>query len=80
MYYGVRAFLDLMQQSGSLDSEPQARCVECRDWPAIPRRVFYHRMDDFGRAGKGVQTYKDLIYDQVAGGRYNLLSSTCGAA
>ena len=73
MYYGVRAFLDLMQQSGNVGSEPQARCVECRDWPAIPRRVFYHRMDDFGRAGKGVQTYKDLIYDQVAGGRYNLL-------
>ncbi len=77
MYYAVRALLDLIRQSTLGEADARARCVHCEDWPAVPIRVLYHRIDDYYRAPKGVQTYKDFIYDQVAGGRYNLLILNC---
>ena len=73
MYYGVRAILDILTLSGPSDEEPRAVCVECVDWPAVSRRVLFHRMDHSYRIPYGLRTYKEFIYDQVAGGRFNLL-------
>jgi len=73
MYYGVRAFLDILQQCFLITGKAQARAVYCEDWPAVSKRIVYHQFNSRFPVSVGVQTYKDFIYDQVAGRRYNLL-------
>ena len=80
MYYGVRALLDLICQSGMGEAAAQCRHVHCEDWPQTPLRVLYHRIDNFYRGPRSVRAYKDFIYDQVAGGRFNLLILNCRGA
>ncbi len=78
MYYAVRGFLDLMQQSSLEADAPRAHCVRWRDWPDIPVRVAHHYIAAHCRyrGGPSVEAFKKLVYDQVAGGRYNLLILT----
>ncbi len=77
MYYGARALLDVIGQSSLGDVAARCQHVHCEDWPAVPLRVVYHRIDNYYLVNHGVQTYKDFIYDQVAGGRFNLLILNC---
>ncbi|NOY80184.1 MAG: family 20 glycosylhydrolase [Kiritimatiellaeota bacterium] len=78
MYYAVRGFLDLMQQSSLAADAPRAHCVRWRDWPDIPIRVAHHYLAAHCRyrGGPSVEAFKKLVYDQVAGGRFNLLILT----
>lgn len=73
MYYGIRAVLDIVRQSSLGEVPAQAKAVHCEDWPEKDHRVVFMRIDSRYRISPGVDAMKDFIYDQVAGGRQNLL-------
>jgi len=77
MYYGVRSLLDLIKQSTLGEAEVRAREVHCKDWPATKLRVHYHRIDHGYQVPFGPETYKSFLYNQIAGGRFNLLIINC---
>jgi len=80
LYYAVRALLDIIRQSSFAKPEAGALFVHCEDWPAIAIRV---NLDTFisqryHRTPLSVDSYKKHIYDQIAGGRYNLYAMQIG--
>lgn len=74
MYYGVRTLLDLIAES-SLDlSNPQIRYVQCEDGPRSSKRVLYYYLGvSRYKTPTSVEAVKRFIYNEVAGGRYNLM-------
>ena len=74
MYYAVRALLDLARQSSFARSEAGILHTHCEDWPSIPRRVYmdFFISERYHSTPLTVEAFKEHIYDQVAGGRYNL--------
>jgi hypothetical protein len=75
MYYGVRAFIDLVCLSSADGPEARAKCGEIHDKPGVKRRVFmlYPEMGLAENVKPEISELKDLIFDQVAGGRYDTL-------
>lgn len=77
MYYAVRTLLDVIKQTTVGSAPAAAQCLKIEDWPETKIRVHYHRIDHNYRTPLGAQTYKDYIYNQLAGGRFNLLILNC---
>ncbi len=75
LYYGMRTLLSLIEQSSERGKFPRARCVEIKDWPDLPFRILFMRVD--WRHKKGpvftAETMNDFIYRCVAGNKYNAL-------
>lgn len=74
MYYAVRALLDIIRQSSFARPEAGILYAHCEDWPAIPVRVYteFFISERYHKTPLTVGSFKKHIYDQVAGGRYNL--------
>jgi hypothetical protein len=74
MYYGVRALLDLARQSSFGEQAAGIRHVHCRDWPDIPTRVYmdFFISERYHKTPLTVEAFQKHIYEQIAGGRYNL--------
>jgi len=74
MYYAVRALLDTARQSSFARPKAGILHVHCEDWPGIPTRVYmdFFISERYHRTPVTVGAYKRHIYDQIAGGRYNL--------
>lgn len=72
MYYGVRALLQLIHLSSMTGGTARAKAVHCEDWPTVTRRIVFHMMHPYNHP-YSIKAYKDFIYNEVAGGRYNTL-------
>jgi hypothetical protein len=74
MYYAVRALLDIARQSSFAKPEAGVLHAHCEDWPDIPMRVYtdFFISERYHKTPLTVDAYKKHIYDQIAGGRYNL--------
>ncbi len=74
MYYAVRTLLDMARQSSFAKLQAGILCTHCEDWPDIPTRVYLEVFisERYHRTPLTVEAFKEHIYDQVAGGRYNL--------
>ena len=77
MYYAVRTMLSLIRQSSMGDKQANSRKVEITDWADTKTRVFYHRIDTQCHTKISANAYNKMIYDQIAGGRYNLIVLNC---
>ena len=75
MYYGVRAFIDMIQQATGDSFSARAKCGKCIDWPGVEQRAFmlYPEMGLSYSVKPSMKALKRLIYEQVAGGRYDML-------
>jgi hypothetical protein len=74
MYYAVRALLDIARQSSFAKPEAGILHAHCEDWPDIPMRVYteFFISERYHKTPLSVTSFKKHIYDQIAGGRYNL--------
>lgn len=74
MYYAVRALLDIARQSSFAKPEAGILCAHCEDWPDVPMRVYtdFFISERYHKTPLTVDAFKTHIYDQIAGGRYNL--------
>ncbi len=74
MYYAVRALLDIARQSSFARPEAGILHAHCEDWPDIPMRVYtdFFISERYHKTPLTAASFKRHIYDQIAGGRYNL--------
>lgn len=74
MYYAVRALLDLIRQSSFGKPEAGVLHVHCEDWPDVPIRAYteFFISERYHSTPLAVDAFQKHIYDQIAGGRYNL--------
>ncbi len=73
IYYGMRTLLSLIEQSSVRGEISRARYVQIRDWPDLPFRALYARIDWRYKASMSVESMCDFIYRSVAGNKYNAL-------
>lgn len=82
MYYAARAFLEYLSYCFIKNETASADCVSMEDIPDVPTRIFiwYPEFDLMFKKKPDMETYKKFFYEQIAGGRYNLMFILCKGA
>jgi glycosyl hydrolase family 20/cellulose/xylan binding protein with CBM9 domain len=72
IYYGVRAFLNIVDHSTATGKAPAADFMTISDWPDQKMRLLFWRMDSITREAKpDINMIKHYLYNTIAGTRYN---------
>ncbi len=73
LYYGIRAFLNIIDYSTPTGEKPIAACMNVADWPDQKMRILFWRMDTMRNTKPDLVMIKRYIRDAIAGSRYNAI-------